>query len=733
MSALDNLRYRLSPLTGEFVSGATEAAFNTDRWPLLARQIRLNSIIGAAGYLTALSIDYLTFGWGRQTLVMAAMRSAVALAATIAFLLSYQGCFSTWIKTLTFVCELLIGVSELIEYRYFFKLTHSFHTLGTPFIAIFILIFYLIVQNRVSLTVIATSIVSLLFIGFHFISLSFSFSSTTIYLGVLLLVVNMFGYSVLLISNRQSRRIFSQRALLEEEIAERKLAEAAASQAKMVAEQANMAKNRFLAVMNHEIRTPLNGILGGLQLLEAMSLDTEQRATLKIISHSATQLAALLEDILDLSNIESGQIKLISKTFNLPGLLHEVKAIMTIQAREKGVCLKLHLDKKLPTLLLGDPIRLRQVLNNLVGNAIKFTEAGDISVVVKRESPKNNPLRLDFSVTDNGIGLSEADQKLIFKPFYQVDKSDTRNHGGSGLGLSISYDLVEAMGGELQVSSKIGGGSRFHFTLEFKLGEGNTTMEMVNDLPQLSLLLVDDTEANLHIAGGLLEKLGQLVTYASSGEQAIRLAAASRFDLIFMDLHMPGINGIDASRRIHAEQPAIPIVAMTADTLKDKIQDCLEKGMVGFIAKPVRREQLLDCLLNMSGQYSIRDEDAAQITGQTAGDEEVYPLLDLELIAEIKKYLSEKKVTEIMTICRQSLHDLINLINYKQGGCGTRPSSETIHRLSGIAGNYGMVRLHQCTKKLVLAIERNDFEQQEILRREVQPLVNESLKKWGHI
>jgi signal transduction histidine kinase/CheY-like chemotaxis protein len=729
MPALDNSQHNLSPLTGEFISSSTEAAFNADRWPLIARQIRVNSIIGAVAYLAAFSVDFFAFGYGQQTLVMAAMRLTVAFVVAIIFFSTYLGYFSAWTKALIFFSELLIGLSELIEYRYFFIDKYPFQELGTPFIVVFILIFYLIVPNQIYLTVIASFIISVLFLGFHFITLSFSFSSTTIELGLMLLAVNVFGYAVNLISSRQSRRVFLQRILLEKEIVERKLAEEEARQARMTADRANTAKSRFLAVMNHEIRTPLNGVLGGIQLLEAMPLKSEQQHTLQIISRSGAQLADLIEDVLDLAQIEAGQIQLAYKDFDLFRLLDDVKSIMTIQAEKKGLRLKLHLDNALPAVIHGVPTRLRQVLINLVGNAIKSTDTGEVLITVKNKLPTKNPILLDFSIADKGIGLSDESQKHIFEAFYQVDNSDTRAQGGNGLGLAISCSLVEAMGGRLKVMSKKGVGSRFNFALKFTLGDEKNIPKIIDELPQLSLLVVDDTEVNRHIAGGLLESLGQLVTYAESGEKAVSLAKSSRFDLVFMDLHMPGISGIEATRRIHAVQPSVPIVAMTADVLKEKIQDCLAKGMAGFIPKPVRRAELLNCLLNMSGQFNILDNKVSKVTGKLATDE-VYPLLDLELIAEIKAHLGENKVAEIMAVCRHSLLSLINLSEQKQGNDKTKLNISSIHRLKGIAGNYGMVRLHQCAKRLESAITINDFEQAKLLEQEVTKLVNKSLKRW---
>ncbi len=336
---------------------------------------------------------------------------------------------------------------------------------------------------------------------------------------------------------------------------------------------------------------------------------------------------------------------------------------------------------------------------------------------------------LEFSIADSGMGLSDANKKLIFESFSQVDNSDTRSHGGSGLGLAISLELVAAMGGELQVTSKIDVGSRFYFSLKFALGKEKSLPEMVEDLPQLSLLLVDDSKANRRIAGGLLEKLGQLVTYAESGEHAVSLATTTRFDLIFMDLHMPGINGLEATRRIHSEQPNVPIVAMTADVLKEKIQDCLDKGMAGFVPKPVRSTNLLDCLLKMSGQSNIQDDKSTELTGQAAAKKE-YPLLDLELISDIREHLGENKVAEIITICRNALEDFIDICKRRQERGGTNFNSESVHCLTGVAGNYGMVRLHQCARKLELVIARNDLEQQGQLEQDLPQLINKSLKKW---
>ncbi len=370
---------------------------------------------------------------------------------------------------------------------------------------------------------------------------------------------------------------------------------------------ASEAKGIFLANMSHEIRTPMNGIMGMTELL-LMRGDTseEQKRFLEIIKTSADRLLGIINDILDLSRIEAGRVELQEDTFNLAGLLEEVRDLLLVRAREKNLSLDILIDTALPRFLTGDSGRLRQVLVNLTGNALKFTEEGGITIKAAPADPadlKRRPGRDEvavlFSVKDSGIGIPADKQELIFEAFSQVDPSPARRFGGTGLGLTISAQLVDLMGGRIWLASEPGSGAEFFFTVPLRQG-GKTArprQEQAKGAPVggLDILLVEDEPINQLFAETLLADMGCRVTTASDGAEAVSLAGRQGFDLILMDLQMPGMDGFTATIEIrNGRGPCArtPIIAMTAHALRGDREKCLACGMDGYVSKPVELERL---------------------------------------------------------------------------------------------------------------------------------------------
>ena len=490
-------------------------------------------------------------------------------------------------------------------------------------------------------------------------------------------------------------------------VAERELTAIELAAARDDAMEASRLKSQFVATMSHEIRTPMNGVIGLNEILLQTDLDSRQRGLARGVQAAGQTLLGLINDVLDFSKIESGELVLEVVDFELSSVFEQTRSLLASSAAEKGITLSVQIDDELPERVVGDPTRLGQVLSNLMSNAVKFTSHGSVVVRAVAEGTDSDDVRLRVLVEDTGIGVPPEQQERLFEPFRQADASTTRTFGGTGLGLAICHQLVGALGGELGVISAPGEGSTFWFTA--RLGRADAVhngaqcllpARTVAAMPERSghILVVEDNDINQMVALGMLEMLGYTAEIAESGDEAVAKASTRQYDAILMDLQMPRMDGYAASRLIRSEEAPgrrVPIIAMTASAIEGERERCTAAGMDDFLSKPVNSDRVAAVLGSHVGST---ERPAQPMRPEPADALDESRLDELAEMGERAVALVKRAIGNFITRLPDTLGEIAEALEDKDW----ETLRALVHRFRGSALNLGVVIVSEIALELEL-------------------------------
>ena len=484
--------------------------------------------------------------------------------------------------------------------------------------------------------------------------------------------------------------------------------------------KANKTKIDFVANMSHELRTPMNGILGMLQLLQSSEMPAKQEQYAKKAFSSAQSLLQVLNNILDFSKLDSNNVKLEKIPFTLDTIVSNVEDLFSINAQQKGLALNcvVHADRHLT--LLGDPIQLNQIINNCIGNAIKFTDKGEVSLTIEVIFQKENEIQLRFSISDTGIGMTQTQSDRVFESFAQGDSSTTRKYGGTGLGLTISKQLTKLLGGDLQVKSELGKGSEFLFTLPFTIAEQRAAhtnnkkapLPATVDLPKLAAykaLVVDDNKLNQEITSAMLSKFDLNTTIANDGLDAIDKVSAQHFDIVFMDIQMPNMDGLEATKELRAKGYNMPIIALSAAVEPRDRKAAADAGMDDFLVKPIVFNSLCESLnKHLKKETNMQTINLHKAKQNIDNNESLLETLLTQFVNDNNDFSNQADILI-------SNDDFITLIR-------------KVHTLKGLAGTLGLERLQQCAVKTEKMLREENANNIHLFKKELQ-IARETIKE----
>ena len=511
---------------------------------------------------------------------------------------------------------------------------------------------------------------------------------------------------------------------------------------RLKAEKAAQAKSEFIANMSHEIRTPMNAIIGFSGLALKTALDDKQYDYIKKIEMASKSLLGIINNILDFSKIEADRMELESIDFKLNDIVDNTISIMSMSATKQNIDLRSTIDSDVPQELIGDPLRLGQILTNLTNNAVKFTGRGEVHLRVELLNKDNTNCKLKFSVRDSGIGMTQEQISKLFKAFYQADTSVTRKYGGTGLGLTISKQLIKLMNGEISVESQPGEGSTFSFTAEFNISQGvssfkeNDTIRFrpIGSMVGAKILLVEDNKMNQQVATEILKAEGMIVDVASNGKEALGILATNDYNLVLMDLQMPIMGGHETSRIIKSDSKysRLPIIAMTAHAMQDIREECIESGMSDYVSKPIDTAQLFSVIYRWLGECGNFTPTASEskIKEPALIDCTEYAI-EISLGIDVQTAL--KRLDNNHILYNQLLHDFAdnyhsytNEITMALDKEDYARADRLCHILKGAAGNISIASIYEFAKELEVALKLR-------AKSDIDRLINEIAQELNRI
>ena len=486
------------------------------------------------------------------------------------------------------------------------------------------------------------------------------------------------------------------------------------------AEKTSQTKSRFIASLNHELRTPLSGVMGMANLLMDTQLDDRQMQYVETILMSTNMLLTLVNDVLDVSKIASGKLEIEKVEFNLTNILTNTQNILKSLALSKGLSFAYEVDSDVPTDLIGDQVRLQQILVNLINNAIKFTDEGEVKISVRLHNQEPDQVFLVFRVTDTGIGLPPEVIPKLFQDFTQASSSTVRTHGGTGLGLSICKKLVSLMGGDIGVQSSVGKGSTFWFTLPFPVIKDKNLSDSQNQAStysSLNILVAEDNVINQQVIQGILENMGQKVSIAKNGVQAVEMISNNTYDLVFMDINMPEMDGFEATTKIRGmdDKKELPVIAFTADTLTTSKSEFVAAGFTDVASKPIVKQQIIDILTKYGPPSAPGVETSALLQDSSVDIPETeldLSALDQGYIKSLLNQLGPDSIQNLLALYKTDADEIIVMMEQEQD---VQKTHNLAHTLAGMSDNLGIKGVSVTARSIMVITKKEQIRPNELI------------------